>query len=353
MLQIEDLQFLAAALTAQACTAEALAATGSPPAPDEITAVLSVVQNLEEHALPTVRRALWAIGTKQDSITSQRSATSAMRPNTDIEDEDGGASVEPPSIVFDHPHVFAVAKPPEWTVSVEHLERHLGHGSDDLSAGRPLQHWLSSKMPRPIVLDSAVQHGIVHRLDRETSGLVLCAKTYAGYYLAQIAFAVRRVTKAYVCVCCRHMDMASRRVEAPLRVVGRPGAWRSVVDPIRGRPACTQVTSVALLAHGAEPFSLVDVELLTGRLHQIRAHLASIGHPLLGDIVYGGFGRPWCPRVFLHAGHLSVDLGTDVPELPASVEVRCPLPRDLRAALACLSPDSEDAEGALRKWLGE
>eukprot|EP00419_Tripos_fusus_P068249 CAMPEP_0172896314 /NCGR_PEP_ID=MMETSP1075-20121228/155218_1 /TAXON_ID=2916 /ORGANISM="Ceratium fusus, Strain PA161109" /LENGTH=122 /DNA_ID=CAMNT_0013751693 /DNA_START=11 /DNA_END=375 /DNA_ORIENTATION=- len=120
-----------------------------------------------------------------------------------------------------------------------------------------------------------------------------------------------------------------RHVRVPLLKVEQQAGRgaRSIVSPL-GRPSHTELRRWwSMKAPTGEPISMVEVRLHTGRLHQIRAHMASLGHPLLGDDVYDRrtFNVcEWCPRLFLHAFRLCVNIG-DGP-----IDIQLPLPEDLR-----------------------
>lgn len=241
-------------------------------------------------------------------------------------------------VLAEQAHVMAVWKPPGWSATVGNMDERLVEYSSARGGGRALQEWLAAHLGpgHPVTGDAAASHGLAHRLDAYTSGALLCAKTYRGFYLALKQFATRRVRKEYLCLCHGWLNPAPRFVLLPLKVVRmEDGAKRSVVSG-EGRRARTEVRGAGQLSDEAgEEFSLVAVLLHTGRMHQIRAHLAALGHPLAGDAAYGGGTRPWCPRVFLHACRLGLDVGDGL------LDIRSPLPRDLEGAartLACVSP---------------
>lgn len=245
-----------------------------------------------------------------------------------------------PSVLYQSPEVVALWKPPGWSVSVGNKEARLS--SDDnrhqYSGGKQLQLWVQSMFGIccPIASDTVAQHGIVHRLDTNTSGLVLCAKTYKAYLMAQLDFVSRRVYKEYVCLCHGWLTPEPRMLEACLRVVDDVGdeCPRTFVHK-DGQQASTEICAVSHLYYrdscSSTCFSLVKVSLHTGRRHQIRAHMASEGCPLVGDVAYGGMVQEWCTRVFLHAHRLKLNLGGD-----DVLDVCCPLPNDLQAALEAL-----------------
>uniref|UniRef100_A0A7S4S6A4 Pseudouridine synthase RsuA/RluA-like domain-containing protein n=1 Tax=Alexandrium monilatum TaxID=311494 RepID=A0A7S4S6A4_9DINO len=247
-----------------------------------------------------------------------------------------------PSVVAQRPPLLAVWKPPGWTVAVgggfghRPLEEPLEPGGAQVP-GRPLEEWLSSHLAgkHPIVHDPGAQHGLLHRLDLETSGVISCSINYRGYYMGLLQFVSRQVRKAYLCLCCGRLPAERRLLEAPLRTqaLWPGGPLRSRASP-KGRPARTELRSVAHLSHAeGTSFSLVQVHLHTGRTHQIRAHLSGEGHPLVSDTAYGGNGlaQTWCERLFLHASRLALDVG-DGP-----LDVRVPLPEDLRSAVGALA----------------
>jgi 23S rRNA pseudouridine1911/1915/1917 synthase len=144
--------------------------------------------------------------------------------------------------------------------------------------------------------------GIVHRLDRDTSGLLVVAKTEAAHAELVAMLARREIHREYLALVTGHPDAASGTIDAAL---GRDRGRRDVVSTRtdRGRAAVTHFTVRETLPRTA----LLDVRLETGRTHQIRAHLAAIGHPVCGDPRYGGRScgrRLGLERQFLHARKL-------------------------------------------------
>lgn len=164
--------------------------------------------------------------------------------------------------------------------------------------------------------------GIVHRLDRQTSGVLLVAKTREAYERLVAAFKERLIEKTYRAVVRGVPAEARARVEAP---IGRdPGHRKVKVTPF-GKAAQTQVRVVAR-ARGA---ALVEAKPLTGRTHQIRAHLALIGHPVAGDAEFDRRepGASWPPRLLLHAHRVRLEH----PKTGRPVEFSCPPPADFQA----------------------
>ncbi len=169
--------------------------------------------------------------------------------------------------------------------------------------------------------------GIVHRLDKDTSGLMMVARSERGFERLTASLAARDVGRRYVAV-VEGLPPARFTVDAPIGRDPRDRLRMAVVAPERGRPAVTHVERLA----SAERASTVECRLETGRTHQIRVHLAHRGHPLVGDALYGG--RPFAgfARQALHAWRL--DLAHPASGDPLSFA--SPLPADLVALLAAL-----------------
>lgn len=182
--------------------------------------------------------------------------------------------------------------------------------------------------------------GVVHRLDRDTSGLLLVAKNSTAFAKLQRQFKTRRVEKTYLALVEGAPDAASGRIEAP---VARDPAHRqrmAVLSENRGgRKAATAFrvleSYISTMSQQRHEFSLLEVDLLTGRTHQIRVHMAFIKHPMVGDRIYGRRKqRIPCPRQFLHAHRLAFTQ----PTTGQRIEVEAPLPADLQAVLDQLTP---------------
>lgn len=170
--------------------------------------------------------------------------------------------------------------------------------------------------------------GIVHRLDKETSGLLIVAKTERAHRLLSSALAARRVKRRYAAMIWGHLDSDSLAVEKPLARDPRDRKRMAIVST--GRQAKTEFVRLARFAPG----DLLRAHLHTGRTHQIRVHLASVGHPVMGDDVYGGGGGRRIAglppkRHFLHAAWLQLNH----PVTGAPMDIRSPLPDDLKASL--------------------
>ena len=168
------------------------------------------------------------------------------------------------------------------------------------------------------------------RLDRDTSGVVLLATDARANEGLARAFEVRMVEKSYLALTVRPSPLPRRRfrVTAPLAEPGQRGVRRVTVGGCGARPAETE----CLVREVLPAALLVEARPLTGRKHQVRAHLAHAGMPILGDPVYGGGGD--VPRLMLHARRLG--LAHPVTGQPLAIESR--LPADFRAVLSRLRP---------------
>jgi 23S rRNA pseudouridine1911/1915/1917 synthase len=166
--------------------------------------------------------------------------------------------------------------------------------------------------------------GIVHRLDRDTSGLIVVARSQEIHGLLQEALAQRRIEREYLTLVVGRPPARTGTIEAP---IGRDPRVRTrmAVGGNFPREARTHFESVRALAG----FTLLSVRLETGRTHQIRVHMQAIGHPVAGDPDYGAPGALGLERQFLHAARLAFEH----PLGGGRVEVRSELPEDLARAL--------------------
>ena len=178
--------------------------------------------------------------------------------------------------------------------------------------------------------------GIVHRLDRGTSGLMVVAKHDAAHEELGRQFADREVEKEYFALAWGEV-MAGRRIDAP---IGRdPGNRKKMSsEPTRVRRSREAVTRIVRAEHFGRVLTLAQVAIHTGRTHQIRVHLSAIGHPIVGDALYGGVHRRvpgdlravnHLDRPFLHAARLVFKH----PEDQRRMEFTSALPADLQRVL--------------------
>jgi 23S rRNA pseudouridine1911/1915/1917 synthase len=174
--------------------------------------------------------------------------------------------------------------------------------------------------------------GIVHRLDRDTSGLLVVAKSDAVHRALKELLAARRLQREYLTLVAGHPEARTGTIDAP---IGRDRRERVLmsIDTDDPREARTHFALERMLPTTA----LLRVTLETGRTHQIRVHLAAIGHPVCGDPQYGRPGEYGLSRQFLHA----VRLAFPHPVTGAAVDVASPLPPELVAALAVAAGEME------------
>jgi 23S rRNA pseudouridine1911/1915/1917 synthase len=237
------------------------------------------------------------------------------RPSTGVEPEPGG---DLPLVHVDA-DVIVVDKPAGLVV-------HPGAGR----ATGTLVQALLARYPELAGVGDPERPGIVHRLDKGTSGLLVVARSQAAYESLVAQLGARTVDRRYLALAWGAFDTDAGVVDAP---VGRRQGDRTKMGVVAGgRPARTHYRVVARYTQPV-PTTLVECRLETGRTHQVRVHLAAIGHPVVGDSRYGG-GRLSVPvdRPFLHAAQLAFDH----PTTGERCRFESPLPPDLEAVLVSL-----------------
>ncbi|WP_037409700.1 RluA family pseudouridine synthase [Candidatus Solirubrobacter pratensis] len=175
--------------------------------------------------------------------------------------------------------------------------------------------------------------GVVHRLDRDTSGLLVLARSDDVHAALQAALRERRITREYLALVDGRPPARAGTIDAPL---GRDRRVRTRMSSDTDNPRHA-VTHFAT-EQAFEDATLLRVRLETGRTHQIRAHLLAIGNPVAGDPEYGRPGRFGLDRQFLHAARLAFDH----PVSGESIDVLAPLPEDLVKALRLASGERAD-----------
>lgn len=254
-------------------------------------------------------------------------------------------------------HVEAtMPPPPRREVSAERIDLAIVHEDDDVlivdkAAGMVVHpapgNWtgtlVNALKGRGSALSGAGgagREGIVHRLDKETSGLLLVAKTDRAHRALGADLAARRIARRYAALAWGHLDGDRLTIDRPIARDPRDRTRMAVVST--GRPAKTDFVRLARF----DAADLLRAELHSGRTHQVRVHLASIGHPVVGDDTYGGGGGRrlvMLPprRHFLHAAWLRFRH----PVSGELVDVRSPLPPELvRALVAVAGPDVDLSE---------
>ena len=179
-----------------------------------------------------------------------------------------------------------------------------------------------SHFPRLAALSDSLRPGIVHRLDRDTSGVMVVAKNTRAQARLIEQFKARSVAKAYLVLVKGKLTPESGVIEAPIGRDPRDRKRMAVVT--KGREARTEYRVIKYIGG----YTLLEVKPETGRTHQIRVHLAAIGYPVVGDKVYG-VKSPFLSRQFIHASRL----GFRLPSTGKYMEFKSELPPDLAQAL--------------------
>ncbi len=216
----------------------------------------------------------------------------------------------PLTVIYQDADIIVVDKPPGLTV-------HPAPGHP----GGTLVNALLAAVPDLQGISGTLRPGIVHRLDKDTSGLIVVAKNDRAMRALQAQLKERRVTKTYLALVEGVPELRQGQIEAPLGRHPKNRKKQAVVAG--GREAITKYRVREVIGGRA----LLEVEPVTGRTHQIRVHLAAIGHPIVGDVVYGKRSDA-VGRQFLHAARL----GFTMPG-GREVEFESPLPPDLRTGL--------------------
>lgn len=233
--------------------------------------------------------------------------------------------MEKPKIIFEDNSLLILNKPSGYIVN-----------SSVTTTSQPvIQDWLYKNFDYSISKDVNLRSGIVHRLDKETSGILVVAKTKKAFRGLQQQFKAREVKKTYLCLVHGKIEVLKGSIEVP---VGRLPWRRDRFGVIPGgRESKTDYLVKEYFKKTDELFSLVECYPKTGRTHQIRIHLKYINYPIVGDEFYAGRktsvrDRLWCPRLFLHASGIFLTN----PETKKEINFNIDLPEDLKDALFSL-----------------
>ncbi|OGN08022.1 MAG: hypothetical protein A2750_00935 [Candidatus Yanofskybacteria bacterium RIFCSPHIGHO2_01_FULL_45_42] len=217
-----------------------------------------------------------------------------------------------PEIVYEDKDFLIIHKP--WGLIV--------HPRNKNDKSYSVAQWFVENYPHSKNVGDLERPGIVHRLDRETSGLMILAKTPKSFDYFKKLFQDRKIKKTYVALVSGKVADKDGVITAPL---GRIGVKRTIRIVGKKLLDSKEATTEYRVLKRLKNFTLLEVRPLTGRTHQIRVHLKSIGHPVMCDRVYGGKNMvcpPGLDRLFLHAQKLeftapsgrSMVVETDLPE---------------------------------------
>jgi len=221
------------------------------------------------------------------------------------------AEAIPLNILYEDDDLLVINKPPGLTVHPAP-----GHPSHTLVNA------ILSHFPHLADISDSLRPGVVHRLDKDTSGLMLVAKNSVAQLNLAEQFQARSVVKAYLVLVKGHLTPEDGIIEAP---IGRdPRDRKRMAVVAKGREARTQYHVVKYI----DNYTLLEVRTETGRTHQIRVHLSAIGYPVVGDATYG-VKSSHLSRQFMHACRL----GFKLPSSDEYVEFESELPSDLEQAL--------------------
>jgi len=221
----------------------------------------------------------------------------------------------PLEIIYEDEHIVVINKPAGLVV-------HPGAG---VKSGT-LVHGLLYRYPEIVAVGSTARPGIVHRLDKDTSGVMVVARTQSAYLSLRQQFEERRIHKVYLGLALGRFRQKKGIIDLPL---GRHLHHREKIS-VRTRKPRLAITHYEVLKEFRET-TLLALRPVTGRTHQLRVHLSATGHPLAGDNRYGGGRRqhPRFPRLFLHAWKLRLEH----PLSGVEMEFESPLPSELQAVL--------------------
>ncbi len=233
--------------------------------------------------------------------------------------------MEAPKIIYQDDSLFVIDKPSGW----------ITNEADTTTSQPVVQKWIRENFEYPLKGNREMRDGIVHRLDKETSGILLVAKTREAFEKLQSEFKAREVTKSYIALCHGRVERDSGEIRVS---VGRL-PWRRDRFGILpgGRESVSEYKVLKFIPGDRGGYSLVEFFPKTGRTHQIRIHAKHIGHAIVADEFYAGRktarnDRKWCPRLFLHAASIKFIH----PVTGKEVEFKSELSQDLKNVLEWL-----------------
>jgi 23S rRNA pseudouridine1911/1915/1917 synthase len=239
-------------------------------------------------------------------------------------------------IIFQDDDILVVDKPAGWVVNRAETTKNQPTVQDWIERKKSKEDGVRGKSEivrmKPTERAFNLRAGLVHRLDKETSGLLLIAKTPASFQSLQGQFKQRKVLKRYLALVHGRVEPRKGVIEAA--IARSPFNRKKFGIFLGGRPARTEYKVSKYWQCLGETCSLLELRPATGRTHQIRVHMKYLGHPVVADEKYAGgktfrTDRKWCGRQFLHAESLSFTH----PKTGERIEFFSPLPEDLEQAL--------------------
>ncbi len=265
---------------------------------------------------------------KSKQNKSGESASEASTLNNNKLESDELADNEPESshpifhvsILYTHEHFLIIHKPSGLTVHKPHAH------SNEIT----VVDWILARYEEIAHIGLIDRPGIVHRIDKNTSGLLIIARTNYGHAAFSKLFKDRMIHKIYLAFVKGHPDR-SGTIEL---AIGRDPVTKTKMIALEANdlrsyrmPKMRDALTHYQVKHYSDIYSLLEIKLITGRTHQIRAHFAAIGHPLVGDTVYGGPESPYIKRQALHAH--SISFVFDGQKFSFS----CPIPADMQSLI--------------------
>jgi len=316
-------------------------------------------------AIPPDRIDRWlvaAIDRRQDAPALSRSRLKSLIQQGNV--SDGSATITDPSMAVKPGHSYRIVLPPPEAAEPEAQDLPLSvvfEDADLIVVDKPAGMTVhpAPGAPRDTLVNALIAHcgdslsgiggvrrpGIVHRIDKDTSGLLVVAKTDRAHAALAARFAAHDIDRVYRALCFGHPVPPTGRIEAAIARHPKDRKRMAVVADPRGRHAVTHYRTVERLAGAA----LLECQLETGRTHQIRVHMSHVGHPLIGDPVYGrghgarlsklSPGAAAATRVFGRQALHAAVLGFPHPVTGAALRFESPLPEDFRSLLDALSAD--------------
>ncbi len=232
-----------------------------------------------------------------------------------------------PKVIFEDEYLAVVDKPAGMVTN-----------DSKTSGENTVQKWFKAKLKvesGKLKVDEEFweKGGVVHRLDKDTSGLLVLAKTPEAYENLKQQFLERQTKKTYIALVFGKMDPENGVISLPIE--RHPKVWGKFA--IGSDPSLTAITEWKVLGSYSlltAHYSLLELKPMTGRTHQIRVHMQHLGHPIVADPIYSGKrrlkdDRAWCPRLFLHARQLEFLH----PVTRQVMNVKAEIPADLEQAL--------------------